>query len=296
MKTKRNDSGNDTEKDFWHTMRITHTHTTFSVISGSLSRSLALSFALIRFVYNLSGSTATIHPSIHLTIHSVVKTTQKLFSYVASHCCCFVLIARRSVCERARAPIDECSECVYESLCHMYFRVRWVGMSMSVPLALWLRASCVWLHAKYIYTLTSNTRSESCWFPLLWTFRCRVASRALWMCNIRQTEMKVVLYFVPVPVFIKTTYYWRQRRRLRRPLYVFRHPCLIVGAHSHSQYGTARHDSVPSIRNNKKHDLLLTHGERYLLSRQSAAICVALCVQKPNWLTLIWLLVHKWSC
>lgn len=141
-------------------------------------------------------------------------------------------------------------------------------------------------------------------FSLLWTFRCRVASRALWMCNIRQTEMKVVLYFVPVPVFIKTTYYWRQRRRRWRRLcctsmYIFQASMSVWWRTFTFTLNIARHDIVPSIRNNNREKItwlaMNTWWTIPTLTTNSRDMCRFVCT-KTNWLTLIWLLVYKWSC
>lgn len=125
-------------------------------------------------------------------------------------------------------------------------------------------------------------------FPLLWTFRCRVASRALWMCNIRQTEMKVVLYFVPVPVFIKTTYYWRQRRRRWRRLcctsmYIIQASMSVWWRTFTFTLNIARHDIVPSIRNNNRKKNNLTCYEHMVndtYSHDEQPRYVSLCVHK----------------
>lgn len=103
------------------------------------------------------------------------------------------------------------------------------------------------------------------------------------MCNIRQTEMKVVLLFRSGAGFYQDFIL----SVCARYILCFGHPCLLewrihtskTHSHeysSHTYTSRAMHDFVPSIRKVKKTRL---DGERYLLSRQSTDICRFVCTK-----------------
>lgn len=112
------------------------------------------------------------------------------------------------------------------------------------------------------------------------------------MCNIRQTEMKVVLLFRSGAGFYQDFIL----SVCARYILCFGHPCLLewrihtskTHSHeysSHTYTSRAMHDFVPSIRKVKKNSTRCKHMVNDTYSHDNQPIYVASCVQKPiDWL------------